>query len=670
MQQLHHQYYPDGGSSSASAARCPALRAAAEQRNYQLPAASPTRGSVQYDPVHGHPGNRNGWQSRGQQNWRPAMVPSPFPQDPMMMGTFPGQTPPNQPSPQQPPCPMPNASGASGFSDPYALPPLSVFRPTMHPAPRLGQTSYQNQGGFTSSNPSQPNTQHPSNRAIHRTNNHLHTSNSMHSVPPPQVPASRHSPAPARMGQMTSLGNENNNPSQQLPNLLPHIYPQQNNHTSFSLQTPETVGHATSPADEDGSRPASHSHAASASAANQRTDDQPNHIISPVDIRRVAAASMRRPMPRITGTSEWLGENGFIFRRGDMSLMEFVESFPSAIAADGEGPISGRFLRGHGSGKRVASKKALASLQSVDITDLPESERTCVICYNDFGVANPEGINEAPLRLPKCKHVFGDHCIKKWFQESDSCPYCRDKVHSELQPMHIRRSHPGFRAYLTAQGHLPYYQGLAHSHSRDRDTTESDSSLQTGQSMASSSTDRRASQLSDAGPSNRPLSGNRRFENNHHHSTRTSSWNAYERRSPPAEYDRRRRPRQRMRLTPPSTRPSAFGGPTSNSASQTSYHWNGNSSPNSNQTGVATALSTPNGPVFSPTLPFQSQMTMPSDEYFHGLVPLNPDVMPTNEHPSELPQIRSDAGRFSSPDVYVPRSGHGGSDQFTSYQQS
>jgi hypothetical protein len=55
----------------------------------------------------------------------------------------------------------------------------------------------------------------------------------------------------------------------------------------------------------------------------------------------------------------------------------------------------------------------------------------CIICYNDFGVASPEGVNEAPLKLPKCGHVFGDHCIKKWFEESDSCPYCRDKVHSE-----------------------------------------------------------------------------------------------------------------------------------------------------------------------------------------------------------------------------------------------
>ena len=57
----------------------------------------------------------------------------------------------------------------------------------------------------------------------------------------------------------------------------------------------------------------------------------------------------------------------------------------------------------------------------------------CVICYNDFGAETPEGVREAPLRIPKCKHVFGDHCIKKWFEESDSCPYCRTKVPSEVR---------------------------------------------------------------------------------------------------------------------------------------------------------------------------------------------------------------------------------------------
>lgn len=60
---------------------------------------------------------------------------------------------------------------------------------------------------------------------------------------------------------------------------------------------------------------------------------------------------------------------------------------------------------------------------------------------------NPEGINEAPLRLPGCKHIFGDHCIKKWFEESDSCPYCRDKVHSEpVFPPSYRAIHSMLRS--------------------------------------------------------------------------------------------------------------------------------------------------------------------------------------------------------------------------------
>jgi hypothetical protein len=72
----------------------------------------------------------------------------------------------------------------------------------------------------------------------------------------------------------------------------------------------------------------------------------------------------------------------------------------------------------------------------------------CVICYNEYGIESPEGINEAPLRLPKCQHVFGDHCIKKWFEDSDNCPYCRDKLPGEARHhlgtirdiMHLARS--------------------------------------------------------------------------------------------------------------------------------------------------------------------------------------------------------------------------------------
>jgi hypothetical protein len=44
---------------------------------------------------------------------------------------------------------------------------------------------------------------------------------------------------------------------------------------------------------------------------------------------------------------------------------------------------------------------------------------------------NPDGNIECAVRLPKCKHVFGDHCLKHWLKDSDSCPYCRDKLPSE-----------------------------------------------------------------------------------------------------------------------------------------------------------------------------------------------------------------------------------------------
>ncbi|KAA8564343.1 hypothetical protein EYC84_011287 [Monilinia fructicola] len=81
--------------------------------------------------------------------------------------------------------------------------------------------------------------------------------------------------------------------------------------------------------------------------------------------------------------------------------------------------------------KRLPTKEFLLSLESLKPDDLSKEERTCIICYNEFGVKNPEGVSEQPLRVPKCKHIFGAICIKKWFKENDTCPYCRDKVPSE-----------------------------------------------------------------------------------------------------------------------------------------------------------------------------------------------------------------------------------------------
>ncbi|KAL2255722.1 hypothetical protein VTK26DRAFT_2810 [Humicola hyalothermophila] len=128
-------------------------------------------------------------------------------------------------------------------------------------------------------------------------------------------------------------------------------------------------------------------------------------------------------------------------------VQEFSVGHPHFRNLSEEHIRAAQLLRGQLSNKRVASKKALAQLESVDIQTLPESERTCVICYNAFGKETPEGILESPLRLPKCKHVFGDHCIKKWLEEADTCPYCRDKLPSEpMLPPQYRELEALFRA--------------------------------------------------------------------------------------------------------------------------------------------------------------------------------------------------------------------------------
>ncbi|PHH71934.1 hypothetical protein CDD82_6250 [Ophiocordyceps australis] len=88
------------------------------------------------------------------------------------------------------------------------------------------------------------------------------------------------------------------------------------------------------------------------------------------------------------------------------------------------------------------------------MSDIADKEKTCVICYNDFGVESPEGINEVPFRLPRCKHIFGDHCIKRWFEDSDRCPYCRDKVRPD--PKHYPNSSRAFMNIMRLRGaYLP-----------------------------------------------------------------------------------------------------------------------------------------------------------------------------------------------------------------------
>ncbi|KAL7940259.1 hypothetical protein V8C42DRAFT_338072 [Trichoderma barbatum] len=78
--------------------------------------------------------------------------------------------------------------------------------------------------------------------------------------------------------------------------------------------------------------------------------------------------------------------------------------------------------------KRAASLAAPQPLRRISIENLPVDERVCRICYDDYGVSSAEGIQEQPVQLLGCEHVFGDRCMKRWMRKSKTCPYCRNKL--------------------------------------------------------------------------------------------------------------------------------------------------------------------------------------------------------------------------------------------------
>ena len=52
------------------------------------------------------------------------------------------------------------------------------------------------------------------------------------------------------------------------------------------------------------------------------------------------------------------------------------------------------------------------------VIELNTSGKECSVCLDEFKVGDIFG------KLP-CKHMFHEACIKKWFEQNNSCPICR-----------------------------------------------------------------------------------------------------------------------------------------------------------------------------------------------------------------------------------------------------
>jgi len=110
-----------------------------------------------------------------------------------------------------------------------------------------------------------------------------------------------------------------------------------------------------------------------ASAVPERTSEQATHILNPVYIRRIDMANTSRPrqsIPRAATTADRTSDYEMLLRQGELSLIEFAETHPGVLS-NWEIQRIPQSVR-----KRVASKRALESLQSVDIATLPDSERS------------------------------------------------------------------------------------------------------------------------------------------------------------------------------------------------------------------------------------------------------------------------------------------------------
>ncbi|KAH9908718.1 hypothetical protein F4778DRAFT_360672 [Xylariomycetidae sp. FL2044] len=521
-------HQPDLGSSSGSSmghaarSQCPALRGGASAADYPQNALfHQGRGWPQLDPVHDG-ALRRLWGHRGFQ--QPPLMPTHPGFSHESMPAFPTasahtnqasntnqasqqqqqqqqQQPPPPPQPQPPPpVPQPQQQQQQPYQQQYQMPHNYA---AYAPAPYFHNSS--------STNNSSNNRQTiPSLSSLGSTV--LPQSNQGNSAGSSQTPAGADtSSTQAHAGRANNHVAASSAGGQQFP--LPTLFrygPASHSHSHFHSQTsplhplprgrdlayPIWVGRdlgmdsnsQTGDSSESGSALAgspSPAHFASSASPHQEARDQTDGNSDTPSPHRVPSGRPGTRGPRYDMGSmhamhehdnDWSSEDE---SDPDSNILASMALAPGADVAEARLRTQ-QLLRGAANtGKRVASQRAIASLQSVDISELPESERTCVICYNDFGVANPEGINEAPLRLPKCKHVFGDHCIKKWFEESDSCPYCRDKVPSEpqhrsVQPQHYYRlmRHQTMQAHQMQQAQVQVLREHSMREYRERELRE------------------------------------------------------------------------------------------------------------------------------------------------------------------------------------------------------
>lgn len=73
---------------------------------------------------------------------------------------------------------------------------------------------------------------------------------------------------------------------------------------------------------------------------------------------------------------------------------------------------------------RLQTERQLDDLKEVNVEEIPEPDRLCAICYENF----EGGIGAMPVIETDCQHRFHKQCIKKWLRLKNVCPLCHRQV--------------------------------------------------------------------------------------------------------------------------------------------------------------------------------------------------------------------------------------------------
>jgi len=67
----------------------------------------------------------------------------------------------------------------------------------------------------------------------------------------------------------------------------------------------------------------------------------------------------------------------------------------------------------------------------VPMEEIALHDRDCSISREEYGSSHGDQEAETPALL-SCGHVFGNLCLKPWFEEQRSCPLCRRDYSDEF----------------------------------------------------------------------------------------------------------------------------------------------------------------------------------------------------------------------------------------------